>query len=550
MNPRPNALAAALAVFAVCTPSSAQSITEFLSTDRAVAEAAWVRAFPDLATGRFGMDRADVPELRRLFLLVTDPQRVQELLQPLNERVKELLPQGRAPEPRDYTRALSAALTELEGRHGFARAKILPLGILPPEVFHQLPALGYAAKDPGAGIEHGEFSHRLQWAAIMQSFEQSLRPASTGDGRETTWARTPFELYTGIGARDLAAGLHDSEPKSLWAHLVDQQGIGADQGYRQPDEVTEQFRGIGSSPQHPLYEIGKAVEVRYQKRFDEVFSESHGMLGRLLEINAAPPAQRQVIAEHLEIELGPDGKIKDVLAEAKRLAAELYTKKKEVGGRYKLFDPDHPERPLLIRKGDRRVYGDRETQAVARRLRREVYRIPLHPSQLADAPPAPPLPPALRHERPPAPSSEAFATVSCERRPATSKARPAAGGTRPFSRSTTAARLQSVNHELGRVSRMQNHLRDVQGQGLDLTNVELQVARQVSRARAAMIAVGVTPAQMERRLGRMRETLTAKALDRHVMQRERAGRRSRRLTDQSGALKQKQVRLTKKLARK
>jgi hypothetical protein len=68
------------------------------------------------------------------------------------------------------------------------------------------------AKDPGAGAAHGDFSHRLQWHAVMwvitQGFTVAIRPG---------WHHSPFELFTTFG-RD------EARQNNAWGVIFDAAG--------------------------------------------------------------------------------------------------------------------------------------------------------------------------------------------------------------------------------------------------------------------------------------------------------------------------------------
>lgn len=173
--------------------------------------------------------------------------------------------------------ALERALTEVETRHSFSTARIVPSGILPAEVFLKFPAEGFVLSDVGATPAHGEFAHRLQWAMIMADYEKDF---SEKAGK---WNFTPIELYIKIFERDqTVARDKGDEAVSLFAHLFDQarEGFRAQgeeervplrpDGYRHPERLTKDLRSFaekydGTLPKPELFGLADAVRKRFEK---------------------------------------------------------------------------------------------------------------------------------------------------------------------------------------------------------------------------------------------------------------------------------------------
>jgi hypothetical protein len=125
---------------------------------------------------------------------------------------------------------LSAALTFYESKCWFPDTHLILIGLLPAADFLRVLGHGYMAKDVGAGANHGEFSHRLQWHAIMRRV--------TGDfvgAKAAGWNNSVYDLYCSFGEGPALA-------RGLWGSLLDNQGA-AD--CRNPSYLDAQIRNSG-----------------------------------------------------------------------------------------------------------------------------------------------------------------------------------------------------------------------------------------------------------------------------------------------------------------
>jgi hypothetical protein len=106
----------------------------------------------------------------------------------------------------------SSVLTHFEKKCWFYEDVLLPMGVLnSPEFYHYIRC-GYVLKDYGAGVKHGEFTHRLQWHVIMAVATESFtRPIARG------WDHSPFDLYTSLGKQ---------QNWGIWTRLLDKPGDG------------------------------------------------------------------------------------------------------------------------------------------------------------------------------------------------------------------------------------------------------------------------------------------------------------------------------------
>ncbi len=249
----------------------------------------WKTCFYDELT-KSDSDNAFLEDLMRVQRLLQQPDKFYARLKELNKLVARIKKTERG-----YSdcQALEHALTDIEARHLFPAARLVPIGILEPEVFMSLPVRGFIPADVGAGLFHGELVHRLQWAAIMLEFESNPEE----------WAYTPLELYVKIGKFDEkhgkseaakekpgAAGANSSATQTftmpnLWSHLFDQMGVWMKytgnhtyewcnnkeemipDGYRHPDRLTKEFgRENGKSLPKGMELVAAGVSERYRQR--------------------------------------------------------------------------------------------------------------------------------------------------------------------------------------------------------------------------------------------------------------------------------------------
>jgi Family of unknown function (DUF5636) len=328
--------------------------TEQFSTakerDEGMSEAGWLKFFPDLSNGQYGLGKEHLADLMRFQKLLIAEAEVIENLKPLESRVKQIREQNQNASAAD---ALGQALTEKETEHGFSNAKIIPLGVLPSKLFLTLPAQGYVVQDIGASLDHGEFTHRLQWRSMIESFDRERAQ------KNITWRYTPFELFTLIGQRDLQAAIADQDRpdwergNSVWVHLMDKLGINPTGGFRHADGMQQYFLDQykeykkGGTAQLPF--IAEAVNQRFKVQLDGVIK----FQTQMADFRKAPIAQQQLIASKLSTDLkgSPNTVAFDLFMDEYRIS-------RLKDGTYKLWDPAQPDLPLLIGTGDKKVSAD------------------------------------------------------------------------------------------------------------------------------------------------------------------------------------------------
>jgi hypothetical protein len=195
---------------------------------------------------RFGhkLNPEELADFKKIQQLMLNNERMVENLRPLEKSLNDSRDDGKIPKG-----ALAHLLSQKEQDHGFSNAKLLPLGVLPREEFLELTQLGYMPKDVGAGVKHGEFTHRLQWNAIMKQFERDMAEYDQTDEEErgeTPWHHTPLELYTRLGDPNLIRPhdefRDDKRKQALWSYLMDKAGPSRERGMVHPDQVVANLR--------------------------------------------------------------------------------------------------------------------------------------------------------------------------------------------------------------------------------------------------------------------------------------------------------------------
>lgn len=211
------------------------------------------------------------PDLLRVQRLMQQPAEALAALDDLENAASALQRQGLQP-----AAALERALAAVEAEHWFPETRVVALGILEPGAFVDLPARGFVVTDIGAGVDHGELAHRLQWAMLMRDYDRS----------PDAWDHPPFELFTRIGqlARQLdgmvnAAGVQRYQ--NIWGHLFDQGGLDSNEvenfernfdgaivkpdGFRHPERLTRMM-DEGGTEVAAIPAVAAGARERYRQR--------------------------------------------------------------------------------------------------------------------------------------------------------------------------------------------------------------------------------------------------------------------------------------------
>lgn len=101
---------------------------------------------------------------------------------------------------------LEQELEKMGFQPDFAKAT----GFLPPDVFRSTIRDGLLIKDPGAGIEHGEFTHAIQWLVI--GWQQ----------QDTPFLKYPvIEVFKQLGDDRSVLGITRINETNMWDLIVD-----------------------------------------------------------------------------------------------------------------------------------------------------------------------------------------------------------------------------------------------------------------------------------------------------------------------------------------
>lgn len=177
------------------------------------------------AKGHAKLPLSYLQDYARIYVLFEKALIFRYYVQSLNkdlDRAVSLAAPSMAPDP-SYVR-LSEVLQRFEQKCWFPSEMLVPMGILDGKVFLSFIRLGYVYKDYGAGVRHGEFTHRVQWHVIMRAMTDHFREQ---DPRRRGWNHTPLDLYTTLGK---------PEAGDLWARLLDNNGM-LGESLRFPDAV-------------------------------------------------------------------------------------------------------------------------------------------------------------------------------------------------------------------------------------------------------------------------------------------------------------------------
>jgi hypothetical protein len=143
---------------------------------------------------------------------------------------------------------LSTALSYYETRCWFPNVHIVLVGLLAADDFLKIMKSGYIPKDVGAGATHGEFSHRLQWHAVMRIATNDFSTAKAAG-----WDHAPYELFVRLGEKP-------EIDRPVWGVIFDAQG---QCGYRDPSSLNGDIR---TSTDSNLGLIAPKLASTYRKR--------------------------------------------------------------------------------------------------------------------------------------------------------------------------------------------------------------------------------------------------------------------------------------------
>ena len=150
--------------------------------------------------------------------------------------------------------ALKQELRRKESEAGFGAPKV-PLGILPGEVFVSLLRDGTVLDDFGAGLQHGELSHRIQWYAIIDFMQN--------EGKELPALQkyTPLDLFKQINAKGFSP---NRQGNTMWGTVLDKGTSASSTTYRAPGTLNRdllessskfQAKGVGLAERDEKYKL-------------------------------------------------------------------------------------------------------------------------------------------------------------------------------------------------------------------------------------------------------------------------------------------------------
>jgi hypothetical protein len=146
---------------------------------------------------------------------------------------------------------LSKALEKFEAYCWFPPSHEIFIGFLPSDSFQSYIRKGLMCKDPGAGLEHGDFTHRLHWHCISRIITNDF---STAKGAK--WNNSPLQLFCSLGSAPAT-----SADNNVWFKLLDDNGSAS---FRSPDKFHKHVRQGGYGM------LSSNVARRYTKRANEL----------------------------------------------------------------------------------------------------------------------------------------------------------------------------------------------------------------------------------------------------------------------------------------
>jgi hypothetical protein len=230
-----------------------------------------------------GLVPAMLTDMVMLKVLMMDKPTVEAQLQILDHNMP-VLDQAGPNGPR-----IGKVLGRYENKCYFPAFLIVPLAII-LNGFDNLGRSGFLAmKDPGAGIGHGKYTHRIQWHAVMRVITNDFQTHQHGP-----WQHCPLELFlacmSNVGAVGPALGLpHHST--NLFGYIFDLAADG-EGTYCWPDELFTEMRNPAKYPN-----IGRSASKNWLKR--NIEHVAYANASQAYNNAAAAVAARQAAAAKL-----------------------------------------------------------------------------------------------------------------------------------------------------------------------------------------------------------------------------------------------------------
>jgi hypothetical protein len=269
--------------------------------------------YGDPKTGKIDKEtRGYLDAFGAITAFLADKPTVLKHLQPLAKPVNDV------PAKKDATEKLDTLKRELrrkETEAGFAAPKV-PLGFLPPEVFVALLRDGTVLDDFGAGLQHGELSHRIQWYAIIDYMQNE------GKTVKKLKRYTALDLFQRINAEGFSP---DRQGNTMWGTVLDAGTSASADSYSAPGtlnrdllEASEGFKaeGVGLAERDPTYEapdtgglesIGDALVELRTLRMQQAQELGVALKGDLWTKYGVPPPE---LAAKIEKNMSDSGQYK------------------------------------------------------------------------------------------------------------------------------------------------------------------------------------------------------------------------------------------------
>lgn len=171
---------------------------------------------------------------------------------------------------------LSGFLKMWETKHGFNAAQELQTLGKPPVPANTVPtltmvvnsttfrthlfALGYHWKDPGVGVQHGEFTHRIQWYIAIQA----------NNNNRLLLHRRPIEIFK-MCADNLCLGVGKEANKTVWDAIFDRLGD-TTTDFRSPERMHTWFNDTNQQNDKNVGILAQLIRGRTLKRVNKEFN--------------------------------------------------------------------------------------------------------------------------------------------------------------------------------------------------------------------------------------------------------------------------------------
>lgn len=169
-----------------------------------------------------------------------DRKAVCTMLRPLAQQIETDV--GGDDSPANLLAALLDRLGESERKAGFHSQVVIPTGILPAHTFISLLSEGRILDDFGAGVVHGELTHRLQWYAILRAMRKRRY------GPDGGWQISAVDLYKHMNQPPFSSQ-RDRSGSAMWSSIADRAVISTATSYGFPGTLHRDLLEAGIGPE-------------------------------------------------------------------------------------------------------------------------------------------------------------------------------------------------------------------------------------------------------------------------------------------------------------